>query len=69
MRVSKPLTVYQLADRLCKFIPELEPGAVQCCLEQSGGDSFDPSSFHDWLRYFDSLVIDGKEFSYEVALV
>ena len=61
MKVTKHITAFQLANRLCKFIPELEPGAVLYCLEQSGNYFFDLSSFHDWLRYFDSLVIDGKE--------
>lgn len=61
MKVTKRLTAFQLANRLCKFIPELEPGAVLYYLEQTGGYFFDLSSFHYWLRYFDSLVIDGKE--------
>ena len=61
MKATKRITAYQLANRLCKFIPELEPGAVLYCLEQSGNHFFDPSSFHYWLRPFDSLVIDGKE--------
>lgn len=60
MKVSKRLTAFQLTTRLCRFIPELEPGAVLYCLEQSG-DFFEPASFHGWLRYFDGLVIDGKE--------
>lgn len=61
MSVCKELTPVQLAARLCKFIPELEPGAVLYCLQQSGQSFFDPACFHEWLRYFDSLVIDGKE--------
>ena len=69
MKVAKRMTAFQLAVQLCKFIPELEPGAVLYCLEQSGACFFDPVSFHDWVRHFDGLVIDGKEFSYEVALV
>lgn len=61
MKVTKHITAFQLANRLCRFIPELEPGAVLNCLEQLGGRFFDPSSFHDWVRYFDGLVIDEKE--------
>lgn len=68
MRVVKRLTALEMATKLCRFIPELEPGAVLCCLEQSGDTSFEPSSFHRWLEYFDSLVIDGKEFSHEDVL-
>lgn len=68
MKVVKRMTAFQLATQLCKFIPELDFGAVLYCLEQSEGYFVDPSSFHDWLRYFDVLVIDGKEFSYEIGL-
>lgn len=61
MRVSKRLTVFRMADKLCKFIPELDPVEVTACLIQYYGHYADVSRFHDWLRYFDSLVIDGKE--------
>ncbi len=68
MKVTKRMTAFQLAAQLCKFIPELEPGAVLYFLEQSEGYFVDPSSFHDWLRYFDGLVIDGKEGFYGTGL-
>ena len=61
MKVKKHITAFQLANRLCKFIPELEPGAVLNGREHLGGRFFDPSSFDVWVRFFVGLVIDKKE--------
>lgn len=65
MKVTKNMTAFQMADKLCKFIPELEPSEVVHCLTQFYGYYADASSFHDWVQFFDSLVIDRKEISYD----
>ena len=61
MKVTKRITSFQLAGMLCKFIPELDLTEVTACLLQRYGYYANASSFHDWVRYFDGLVIDEKD--------
>lgn len=61
MRVTRRLTASQIATQLCRFIPELEPGVVLFYLERSEGYFIEDLDFHKLVKFFDGLVIDGKE--------
>ena len=61
MGLCREVTASEMASRICQFIPELNKKEVRCYLEGIGGQVYFTSSIHEWVSFFDGLVIDGKE--------